>query len=416
MGTEKNSISRRQFSKTSAIGMTALAGFNVVKNANAQNDPLRIGVIGCGGRGTSAVENAIRASENVHLVAMHDISRRKLEGSFNRLKNNANIAANIKVDEDTMFDGIWGYRQVLNMDLDYVILATPPGYRPMHFEEVVEKGLHCFCEKPVATDPVGMRQFMAAAKKSEEKGLQVVAGTQRRHQQEYVETIEKIHNGAIGDVRFGRAYWCGGLPHARNRPDGMSDLEYQSSHNWYNYVWICGDNIVEQHIHNLDVMNWVIGDHPKSVIASGGRCWKPDEERFGNIWDNFSCDFEYPDGTHVMSMCRHLNDSYNEVSEKIVGSKGVSNCRDMGERGMNPYVQEHKDLQDAIRGNGRKWNEAMQVAESVFTAILGRMAAYTGQKLDWDEALNSNLSVFPEYLSFDTTIPVEPIAHPPNLY
>lgn len=414
MGEKRSSISRREFNKASALGMTALAGFNIIKSAHGANsDPLRIGLIGAGGRGNGAVQDAMKASENIQLVAVYDIVESKVKNCLNGLRGNENLRENIKVDEDHAHWGIDGWKKVLDTDMDYVILATPPGFRPMHFEAAVDAGLHIFCEKPVATDPNGIRRFLAAAKKSEEKGLQIVAGTQRRHEKPYQETIAKIHDGVLGDVLFGRAYWNGGLPHARDRRPGMSDLEYQASHNWYNFCWQCGDNIVEQHVHNLDIMNWVFQSHPVSVIASGGRCWKPNEEKYGNIWDNFTCDFEYPNGVRVLSMCRHLNGSYNEVSELVVGSKGRSNCHDQGEGGQNPYVQEHKDLQDAIRGNGRKWNEAVQVAESCMTAIMGRMAAYSGQKLTWEEALNADLDLFPKELSFDAKIPVNPIPAPP---
>ncbi|MGI6455558.1 MAG: Gfo/Idh/MocA family protein [bacterium] len=419
MTEKKTSLSRREFGKTSALGMSALAGFNILHAAHAGNqDELKIGLIGCGGRGTGAVQDAIQASSNVKLVAVHDLTERKVRGALKRLKSNENLSPNIVVDDDHIFTGVDGYKGVIDTDVDYIILATPPGFRPMHFEYVVEKGRNCFCEKPVATDPVGMRRFMKAAKLSEEKGLQIVAGTQRRHSQDYQETIEKIHNGEIGDIIYGRAYWDGGLPHAREREPGMSDLEYQASHNWYNFIWQCGDNIVEQHVHNIDIMNWVMNNHPISCIANGGRSWKPKEEKYGNIWDNFSCDFEYPGGIRVYSFCRHLPDPrYDEVSEHVWGTKGSSNCHDKSSgRGRNPYVQEHADLQAAIRGDGKKWNEAMQVAESCFTAILGRMAAYSGQKLNWDEALNSDLSIVPENLSFDAEIPVDPIPVPPINY
>jgi predicted dehydrogenase len=339
----------------------------------------------------------------------------KAKGAVKRLKGD--FEKNIQVDEDHIFSGPDDYKKVLECKPDYVILATPPGFRPAHFEAAVEAKLHIFTEKPVATDPTGIRRFMAAAKKSEELKLSVVAGTQRRHEKPYIDTIKKIHDGAIGEIVAARAYWDGTLPHARERKPGMSDLEYQASHNWYNFCWICGDNIVEQHVHNLDVMNWVLKSHPISVIASGGRAWKPKEEKYGNIWDNFSCDYEYPNGVHVMSFSRHWNKSYNEVSETVFGTKrdfknGISNCRDMGEEGQNPYVQEHADLQASIRGTGPYLNEGIQVAESVMVAIMGRMAAYTGKKLTWEEALNSPLDIVPKKLAFDIKIPVDPIPVP----
>jgi myo-inositol 2-dehydrogenase / D-chiro-inositol 1-dehydrogenase len=417
MSEEKKLVSRRDFSKGALIGASAISTFGITKYANAA-DPMKIGVVGCGGRGTGAVENAIQANENIQLVAMADVVEDKVKNSFNRLSRNENFKKNIQVG-DNLFHGLDAYKKVLDRtDLDYVILATPPGFRPEHFEYAVNKGHNMFCEKPTSTDPNGTRRFMKAAKLSEQKKLHIVAGTQRRHDSAYQETIQMIHDGALGEVVAGRAYWNGGLPHARERKEGMTDLEYQL-YNWYNFCWICGDNIVEQHIHNLDIMNWVIGSKPISVIASGGRAWKTKEEKYGNIWDNFSCDYEYPNGVHVMSFCRHWGKSYSEVSERIFGSNrdfrgGISNCHDLAGGGTNPLVQEHKDLQDSITGQGKYWNQSMEVAESVFTAIMGRMAAYTGKKYTWDEALNEDLSLVPENLTWDMKLPVNPIPVPAN--
>lgn len=418
MGERRSSISRREFGKRTSLAMGAVAGFNIVKAYGANNDPLKIALIGCGGRGTGAVGDAIARSENISLIGVYDIVEHKAKGAVEGFKKNENLAESIQVDPANIFFGVDGYKNLIALKPDYVILATPPGFRPMHFEAVVEANLNCFCEKPVATDATGMRRFMAAAKKSEEKGLQIVTGTQRRHQKNYMETVQKIHDGAYGELLAGRAYWNGSLPHARKREEGMSDLEYQASHNWYNYVWICGDNIVEQHVHNLDVMNWVFGAHPVSCVASGGRSWKPiDDPVYGNIWDNFSCDFVYPNGQRVFSFCRHLpGRAASEVSEYIYGTKKSGDCSSMGEDGINPYQQEHIDLQNAIRGNGPKYNEAMQVAESVFTAILGRMAAYSGQDLKWDDALAAKEDLFPKELSFDAKIPVAKIAQPTFRY
>ncbi len=416
---KKNLISRREFGKRSTLGASAaVATFGIINSARAQEEPLKIGLIGAGGRGTGAVENAIQASSQVTLVAVHDVFEDKINGSLKRLQRNENLKENIKVEPEHKFTGLDGYKKLLELDLDYVIIATPPGFKPAQFEAAVNAKKHIFCEKPVSTDPNGTRRFMAAARKSEQMKLSVVAGTQRRHQKPYVETIKMIHDGALGEIVAGRAYWNGSLPWTRERKPGMSDFEYQVR-NWYQFCWICGDNIVEQHVHNLDVMNWVLQTHPISVIASGGRAWKPKIEKYGNIWDHFSCDFEYPDGIHVQSYCRHWNNCYNEVSELVTGTNrtfrnGQSNCRDMGSEGMNPYVQEHKDLQASIWGSGPYLNEGIQVAESTFTAIMGRMSAYTGKKLNWDEALNADYSLMPENLSPDVSIPVKPIPVPPG--
>ena len=416
---KQNQLSRREFGKRTVIGATAMAGFGILKHAHAAETPMKIGLIGAGGRGTRAVGDAIKANSNIQLVAVGDFWEERAKNAVRGFKQNENLKENIQVPEDAIYGGLDAYKKVLEHEVDYIILATPPGFRPLHFEAVVEAKKHCFCEKPVATDPVGTRRFMAAAKKSEELKLSVVAGTQRRHQKPYIETIQKIHDGVLGELLAGRAYWDGGLPHARDRKDGMSDLEYQL-YNWYNFCWICGDNIVEQHVHNLDVMNWVFNAHPVAVVASGGRAWKPKIEKYGNIWDHFACDFEYPNGVHVSSFCRHWNVSWgrNTLFEWVIGTnrggehKGISNCADMGSGGQNEYVQEHADLQASIRGDGPYLNEAMQVAESCFTAIMGRMSAYTGKRMVWDEALNMDLDIFPKNLSWDAKIPVDPIPVP----
>ena len=412
MDKKRRVLSRRDFGKQTALGATALAGFGILNSTHAaEESPLKIGLIGCGGRGTDAVRNAIAASNKVQLIAMQDYFENRIKSSLSELQKNENIKENIKVDPANIFVGRDGYKKLVELKLDYVIIASPPGFKAEQFEAAINAKKHVFCEKPVSTDPVGTRRYMAAAKKSQELKLSVVTGTQRRHEKPYVETIKKLHNGEIGEILYGRAYWDGGLPWTRERTTGQSDADYQVN-NWYQFCWICGDNIVEQHVHNLDVMNWVFKSHPISVIASGGRCWKPKIELYGNIWDNFSCDFEYPNGVHVMSYCRHLNRCYEEVSELVVGTKGRSRCNDKGEKGINPYVQEHKDLQASIWGTGPYLNEGIQVAESTFTAIFGRMAAYTGQKLEWDKALAMDLDLMPKDLSPEAKIPWDNIPVP----
>lgn len=414
MSDTQKSLTRRDFARSTAIGVGTVTAFNVInpKNSDAQNPKMKVGVIGSGGRGTGAAENAMQASDNVEIVAIADYFESRVENSVKRLTRNENLAERVSVNKDTMFTGIDGYKKMLEMDLDYVIIASPPGFKADQFEAVVDAGINCFCEKPVSTDPVMTRRFYAAAKKSEEKGLHVVSGLQRRHQKPYVETIAKIHNGELGEVLSGRAYWNGTLPFAHKRNEGESDVDYHLR-NWYSFCWNCGDNIVEQHVHNLDIMNWVFQAHPIAVVGSGGRAWKPKEERYGDIWDNFSCDFEYPGGIHVHSYCRHWKDSANNVSEWVIGSKGkTSTCNDMGSDGLNPYVQEHINLQQSITGKGKKWNQAVDVCESTFTAIMGRMAAYTGKKLTWDEAWNSDLDLMPKDLSQSAKIPWDHIPVP----
>jgi len=404
----KKTFSRRSFLRTAALA-TAATAVPFIRTGEAQGDPIKVGLIGCGGRGRGAVGNAKEADKNVRIIALADIFIDRAKNFQKQLNRRG-----AEIPEDMVFGGVDCHKGLLKTDVDYVILATPPGFRPMHFEAAVNARKHVFTEKPVATDVVGMRQFMAAAKKSEELKLSITAGTQRRHEKPYIETVKKIHDGAIGEVLSARAYWCGGpVINMRSRPEGMGDLEWQVK-NWYSHCWMCGDNIVEQHVHNIDIINWVMKAHPISVFASGGRAWKTPDEYLGNIWDHISCDFEYPGGVHMTSMCRHWNRCDGGVFEDIVGTKGRSNGHDMGPGGRSPsgYVQEHIALIASMRGTGKYYNEAMQVAESTMTAIMGRESAYTGKELRWDDFMKSELSLLPKNLSFDAEIPVRPIPVP----
>ncbi len=403
----KKRFSRRDFLKTAALA-TAATAVPFIRTGSAEGEPIKVALIGCGGRGRGAAGDAMAASKDVKIIALADAFADRAKGFQRDLKERG-----MNIPDDMVFVGLDGYKKAAQTDADYVILATPPGFRPEQFEAAVNAKKHVFTEKPVAADVAGIRRFMEAAKKSEQLKLSVTAGTQRRHQKPYIETIKKIHDGEIGEVRAARSYWCGGpVIFMNSRPAGMGDLEWQMR-NWYSFCWLSGDNIVEQHVHNLDIINWVMGAHPVRVFASGGRAWKTNEEYLGNIWDNFSCDYEYPNGIHMLSMSRHWNNSDGDVSEFIVGTKKGSNCTDMSEGGgANPYVQEHIDLIASMRGTGPHYNEAMQVAESTMTAIMGRESAYTGKKLRWDEFLKSDLDLMPKNLSFDAKIPVSAIPIP----
>jgi len=413
----KNNVkmARREFLKTAAAATAAVATVGVPRPGYvAEAGPLRIGLIGCGGRGTGAAGQALRAAEVLgvpaQLVALADAFKDKVDGAKTRFLQGGKAAQNVKLTDATCFSGLDGYQKLLETDVNYVILATPPGFRPMHFEAAVNAKKNIFTEKPVGTDSVGIRKFMAAAKKSEEMKLSVGAGTQRRHDPSYIDTMKKIHNGEIGEILTARAYWCGGpVFKATKRDPQWGDLEWQMRA-WYSFCWICGDNIVEQHVHNLDVINWALRAHPIGAFASGGRAWKTNEDYMGNIWDNFSVDYEYPGGVHMLSMSRHWRNCDGANGEAVVGTKGKSNCRDnLGQKGEgggeNSMVQEHMDLINSITEKGPHLNEAMQVAESSFTAILGREAAYTGRKFTWDGLLNSDLDLFPKELSFEAKLP-----------
>ncbi|MBI3854590.1 MAG: Gfo/Idh/MocA family oxidoreductase [Planctomycetes bacterium] len=410
-----NKISRREFVKAGS-GTAALLASTPLVYAGGQEQTISVGLIGCGGRGTGAAENCLESSQNVKIVAMGDMFKDRIDGS----RRNLSKRDGYKVSDDNVFVGFDAYKRVLDSGVDMVILATPPGFRPIHFAAAVDAGKHIFFEKPVGVDPTGIRKVIEAGKKAKEKKLAVVTGTQRRHQKNYLETIGKIHEGAIGDIVAARCYWNGDTPWVNKRRPEWNDMEYQLR-NWYHYTWLCGDHIVEQHVHNLDVMNWVLKSHPLSAVAVGGKQVRTQPE-YGCGWDHFGVDFTYPNDVHVLSMCRHWPKSPGNVSEAVVGTKGKSDCagnitfyngdpawKPAG-GGINPYVQEHKDLIASIR-SGNLLNEAEQVAHSTLTAIMGREAAYTGQVIKWDEFLASNLDLTPPKYEFGP-LPEPPIAVP----
>ncbi|MBI2435925.1 MAG: Gfo/Idh/MocA family oxidoreductase [Candidatus Hydrogenedentes bacterium] len=408
--TSAGGMSRREFTKASAFATFAILSARGA-SAQANADTLRVGLIGCGGRGTGAAINHLTENENVVIVALADAFEDRLKSCRQTITTKEGLKGKADVTDEMCFVGLDAYQKLLATDVQLILHATPPYARPTHIAAAVDAGKHIFTEKPIAVDPTGVRLFIDAANKAKEKNLSFVTGTQRRHQKSYLDTIKKIQDGAVGDILAARSYWCGGLPFSHERKPEWNDLEYRLR-NWYNQCWTCGDNIVEQHIHNLDVINWVLGGHPEKVFASGGRAWKPNEERYGDIWDQFSCDYTYPNGVHVMSMSRHWNDSAGGVFEEVTGTKGKSNCRDMGEDDKDPYVQEHIDLVKSIRGEIPYINEGVQTAESTMTSIMGRMSAYTGQELTWEEALNADLDIVPKDLAFEKEYPLGPIPVP----
>lgn len=288
----------------------------------------------------------------------------------------------------------------------------------MHIEAAVAAGKNVFTEKPVAVDGPGIRKVLEAYEEAKNKKLGIAAGTQRRHEARYLETIKRIHDGEIGEILGGRCAWNQGILWSRKRQKDWSDLQYQMR-NWYNFTWLCGDHIVEQHVHNIDVINWAIGAHPVKAIGMGFRTrTNPD---FGHIYDFFSVDFEYPNGVHVISQCRQISGCDNDISEFVRGTKGTSQVNASQINGKSvykrkpgdtdPYVQEHTDLIESIR-KGEPINELKNVAESTLSAILGRMSAYTGKPLTWEQALNSRQVLMPERLSWDMELPEPPVAVP----
>jgi predicted dehydrogenase len=373
-------------------------------------------MIGCGGRATGAAVNCLDADPGVEIVAMGDLVEDRLDSSLKKLKEK--FPDRIKVTPETMFTGFDNYKKVLACDVNLIVTATPPHFRPIHLKAAIEAGKHVFIEKPVAVDPVGVRSVIASSELAEKKGLAIVAGTQRRHQAKYLAMMQKIHDGAIGEVVGGQCYWNTGGLWVKKQTEGMSDMEWQCR-NWLYFTWLSGDHIVEQHIHNIDVINWAFGTHPVSAMGMGGREVRTGAE-YGNIFDHFAIEFEYPNGARVLSMCRQTDGCSNRVSERIVGTKGSAygDGRIKGENSWkydgpqaNPYVVEHKDLIASIR-SGKPLNEGKRVAESNLCAIMGRMSAYTGRALNWDWAMKSSmLDLAPAKYEFGP-LPVAPVAVP----
>ncbi len=428
MNSRKNKLSRRDFmggAVSTAVSLTALTSLSGPAYA-AGSDKIRMGLIGCGGRGTGAVMDCLRATEGVVLTAMGDTFKERVAGSVDTIRNKLREEQigedKFQVKKETSFTGFDAYKQVIASGVDLVILATPPHFRPIHLKAAIEAGKHVFMEKPVAVDPVGIRSVIASSELAAQKGLGIVAGTQRRHQAHYLEIMKRIHNGDIGEVVAAQCYWNQDGLWVKQRKSDWSDMEWQCR-NWLYYTWLSGDHIVEQHVHNLDVVNWAFNAHPVKAMGMGGREVRTAPE-YGNIFDHFAIEYEYPNGGRVLSMCRQIDGCTDRVSENIVGTKGTvytdgSNGEIKGpnpfkyadEDPPNPYEVEHADLIAGIR-SGKPLNEGKRVAESTMTAILGRMSAYTGREIKWDWAMNaSKLDLSPPSYEFGD-LTVRPVAVP----
>ena len=397
-------LTRRDFrAGTAAAAGTALLTQGAV--ALTQDSPsLKVGLIGSGGRGTGAVRDCVEAAPGVVLWAMGDVLLDHLINAMNSLREGLKGA--YQVSEDRLFQGFDAYRGVIDSGVDMVILTTPPGFRPAHLAYAVEKGKHVFMEKPVALDGPGVRPVVASHDIAEQKGLCVVAGTQRRHDVAYQECVQRIQSGALGDIVAMYAYWNQGGLWMHPRADKWSDMEWQLR-NWLYFAWLSGDHICEQHIHNLDVCNWAFGGHPVKAVSLAGRQVRTDPA-FGHVFDHFATEYEYANGVKMISMCRQIDGTASRVAEWIVGTKGTSNAQTSikgeqpwrfdGER-PNPYVEEHRALIKAIL-TGNRVNETKQVAESTLTAVMGRMAGYTGQEVTWEQVLQQDVDMTPPNLAF----------------
>ncbi|MDD7884409.1 Gfo/Idh/MocA family protein [Flavivirga sp. 57AJ16] len=422
MDKKKNNLTRRDFVKGSSLAaggilltpslLTATPIFNKVKK-------LKIAVVGCGGRGTGAVSQALRADENVELVAMADAFKDRLEDSFSNLSKMF-PTGKINVKPSHKFIGFGSYKKAIDA-ADVVILTTPPGFRPQHFEYAISQGKHVFMEKPVATDVAGIKKVLESAKVAMAKKLNVVVGLQRHYQASYLKAYHHIQKGDIGQIVSGQVYWNGGGVWVKPRKEEWTEMEYQMR-NWYYFNWLCGDHILEQHIHNIDVANWFIGEYPIKAQGMGGREVRKGKDH-GQIFDHHFVEFVYPSGAIISSQCRHQKGCLSRVSESFQGTAGTSytdggNTATLnsytqgtiyshdGSNDKNPYQVEHDRLFSAIR-KGHVINDAENGAKSTMSAILGRMATYSGQEITWDEAMGTDYKIVPDEntLSFDSLPP-----------
>ncbi|RTE52380.1 gfo/Idh/MocA family oxidoreductase [Arenibacter aquaticus] len=417
--------SRRDFVKSSALVTGAMILPTMQMNAmvNVANEKkLKISLIGCGGRGTGAASQALQADPNVELVAMADAFEDRLQGSLMNLQKKFEGTKKINVRKKHQFVGFDGALKAIDM-ADVVILATPPGFRPQHFEYAVNAGKHVFMEKPVATDVPGVRKVLAAAKVAKEKKLNVVVGLQRHYQDNYLAGLQHIKDNKIGKIVSGQVYWNSGGVWVRERQPGQSELEYQMR-NWYYFNWLCGDHILEQHIHNIDVANWFIGEYPISAQGMGGRLVRTGKDH-GEIFDHHFVEYTYPSGAVIASQCRHMPETMNKVAETFQGTKGsIDTYGDntfikgldgseifthRGKDDPNPYQVEHIKLFESIRNKG-VISDAENGAKSTMTAIIGRMATYSGKVIKWEEAMKSNIDLAPDDLTWDSPAPVQPNA------
>ncbi|MGM9740597.1 MAG: Gfo/Idh/MocA family protein [Candidatus Cryptobacteroides sp.] len=427
---EKNKMNRRDFLQRSTIlGVGGIVGVSALASAckGPKYVPLRnpgdyyipelpdkaisgkeikVGVIGCGGRGSGAIQNLFEAADGIKLTALGDVFPDRLEG----LRKMAAEKLGQEVPDENCFIGFDAYQKVIDSGVDMIIDTTPPVFRPDHFKYAVQKGVHSFLEKPVAVDAKGYRTVMAAAKQAQAKGLCVVCGTQRHHQRPYVEAFQKIQEGYIGEITGGNVYWNQGMLWYRNRENGWSDMEWMIR-DWVNWKWLSGDHIVEQHVHNIDVFLWMSGYKVAKATGFGAR----HRRITGDQYDQFSIDFEMENGVHLHSMCRQIDGCSTAVGEIIYGTKGSWNSFDHEIKDLdgnvvwkfdnekaeaefqqhNPYVLEHVDLVNHIR-KGEPIDEATACATSTLAGVMGRTAAYTGDTVTWDDMSQSEQNYLPE--------------------
>ncbi len=399
------SHTRREFIQTTAAvagaaGLSSMALGKMKPIAPvAGSDEIRVGVVGAGGRGKGACVDCLSSSEGVRLVAIGDLTFDITRNARDTLSGTA-VGTQVDVKDENLFAGLQAYKRVINHpEVDLVILTTSPGFRPAHIAEAIRAGKHVFTEKPVCVDPAGYRSCMESAAKAREKGLSIVTGTMYRRQPSYIQAVERIHRGDIGRITGGLAYYCSTGIWYRNRQPEMTDMQYQL-YNWYHFTWLSGDQIVEQAVHNIDAINWIMGGPPKAAFGSGGAMTRPADSE---IYDHIDVDYHYPNGAIVSFKCRQIPGSTSRVINTIVGTEGTAYVNPGGSHiadasgnetfrlkhgGINPYVQEHAELIDSIR-SGAPRAELEATADSSLTAVMGRMAAYSGREITWDFVTNS---------------------------
>ena len=422
----KRPQARRDFLKASALGTVLAAGFPAILSAQSTK-AIKIGLVGCGGRGTGAASQALNADDYSELTAVADVYQERIDESLNQLRtvSDGKISHKVKVDTKNQFVGLDAYQKLIDSGVDVVLLATPPGFRPQHIRAVVEAGKHVFCEKPVAVDAPGVRDVLESVKLAKQKNISLVSGFCWRYSNYIKETFEQIESGAIGDiVAYYATYYTSPvkpMPDASERPSGMSDVEWQIR-NWYNFGWLCGDSLVEQAVHSVDKVAWAMKDAPPvSCVATGGR---QIPAKGGNIFDHFEVNYLYPNNVRAFVACRQMEGCYNENSDYILGTKGSATIgrgplpRIEGEKKWtfqgtkyDMYQAEHDALFASIR-QGKPLNDGARMVTSTMLAIMGRMAAYTGQQVTWDQAMNSKERLGPDKVEWNMSLPVAPMSLP----
>jgi predicted dehydrogenase len=412
-------LSRRDALQAAAAGTAALTAFGRAHADNPSSDTIKLGLIGAGGRGIGALQQSLSVpGSNVKLTAIADAFQDRIDGA---LKSVEGMKDKVDCPEDRRFIGLDAAQKVIDLpDVDLVILATPPGFRPFHFDAAIKAGKHVFMEKPVCVDSFGARLVLEAAKLADEKKRKVVVGLQRRYENKYRETIERIREGLAGEIIGGQVYWNTGGIWYRDRQQDQNELQFQVN-NWYHFNWLSGDHIVEQHVHQLDIANWVLGAkasqgvHPETAFGVGGR---QDRSRNSEIYDHHAVNFAYPGGARIASHCRQISGGEGRVNEEFQGTKAFVKIGEItdydGKRlwkfegpNPNPYQVEHDELHDAIR-NDKPLNDAYHGVTASFAAVLGRLATYSGKQQDYAKALALDYRLMPENLTWESNPPVMP--------